>query len=253
MTNPIVRWSSIAALLILAAVSSPAQAPGPAAVVAAPTNLKILPPAGLIDVMRGFNISLGVQCTFCHVAGDFASDANPHKVTARTMIQLVRDVEPFFPAGGSPYPTGYHEVDCQTCHRGSTIPETKTVAHFIAPREVGRVNTETDLGVNMKALPPKTPVHGAFSIMEIFRDSLNVDCGFCHGGPGGNAGDLNPRKDIARNMIRMTTMLNAKFPGTGPYPEGKQEVSCYTCHRGDPHPASLSNKGYTGPTPAPAN
>ena len=254
MMDPTRRRIHIAALLFLPAAALLAQPnPGPARVVAPPKNLKILPPTDLIDVMQAFNVSLGVQCNFCHVPGDFASDANQHKETARAMIQLVRDIEPFFPFGGKNYPAGYHEVDCQTCHRGSAIPETKAPVHYIAPREVGRVNTETDLGTNMKALPPNTRVHGAFSIMEEFRDALNVDCAYCHGGTGGQAADGNPRKEITRTMIKMITMINTKFPGTGAYPEGRQEVSCYTCHRGDPHPASLGNKGYVGPVPAPAN
>ena len=100
-----------------------AKAPAP------PKNLKLIPAnVDLSDVMLGFNEALGVQCTYCHVAGDFASDANPLKETARNMITLVRRAEPFFPSTAGPFPRGYHEVDCMTCHRGKTQPETKTLA-----------------------------------------------------------------------------------------------------------------------------
>jgi hypothetical protein len=88
--------------------------------------------------------------------------------------------------------------------------------------------------------------------MEDFRDALNVDCGYCHGAPGGFAVDTNPRKDTARKMIEMLRRINANFPGTGVFPQGMQAVTCYTCHRGDPHPASLSNKRYeASPAPVP--
>src|ERR1035441_9415295 len=49
----------------------------------APTNLKILTPAEVGPAMQSFTAGLGVRCEFCHVQGDRASDANPHKVVAR--------------------------------------------------------------------------------------------------------------------------------------------------------------------------
>ena len=54
------------------------QAPvPPGGVVAPPRNLKILAADDtLIDAMQGFNEALGVQCNYCHMPGDFASDAN---------------------------------------------------------------------------------------------------------------------------------------------------------------------------------
>lgn len=241
-------------VLILLSLAAPClfaqQDKAPAAGPAPPKNLKLLPANDqLNDVMRGFNEALGVQCNYCHVAGDFASDASPHKETARSMIALVRQIDPYFPSGGSPFPRGYHEVDCMTCHRGSVKPETKAAFHFINLREAKSPPADTDPGTNLKVLPANTRVHGTFSIMEEFRDALNVDCAYCHGGSGGFAADANPRKDMSRRMIELTKSVNANFPSTGVYPEGKQAVTCYTCHRGDPHPASLSNRRYDGPIP----
>jgi photosynthetic reaction center cytochrome c subunit len=59
--------------------------------------------------------------------------------------------------------------------------------------------------------------------------------------------DSNPRKDIARKMIMLVRQINANFPGTGVFPVGDQEVTCWTCHRGDPHPVSLGNRRYPPP------
>ena len=54
-------------------------------------------------------------------------------------------------------------------------------------------------------------------------------CSYCHV-QGDFASDDNPKKNIARAMIRMATEINAKFP------DGKAHVSCYTCHRGAEEP-----------------
>src|SRR4051812_6607166 len=60
-------------------------------------NLKVLAAdVDVMDTMRGFNEALGVRCDYCHAPNDFASDANPRKETARKMIALVRQTEPFF-------------------------------------------------------------------------------------------------------------------------------------------------------------
>src|SRR5262245_49098446 len=99
---------------------------GRGAATAAPTNLKLLAPnTDIRFVMQGFAQALGVQCAYCHTPGDFASDSNPKKETARKMIAMVRQIDASFPASAEVFPEGYHEVDCITCHRGSTKPETK--------------------------------------------------------------------------------------------------------------------------------
>jgi hypothetical protein len=218
----------------------------------APKNLKVLAPdANLRQVMQNFTQALGVQCSYCHVQNDFASDQNPRKQTARKMIAMVRQIDTSFVSSQDVYPAGYHEVDCITCHRGSIKPETKAAEVFYNLAEsIGQGRAGKGLGTNLKVLPADTVVHGEGSIMHEFRDALGVDCGFCHGGNGGFAKDDNPRKDIARKMVLLVRQINANFPGTGVYPVGTQAVTCNTCHRGETHPASLSNKRYPEPAPA---
>ena len=82
-----------------------------------PKNLKLLQPAEVRPMMGAFRASLGVQCTFCHVKGDFASDENPKKETARKMIVMTRDINKNFPDGKM-------HVTCYTCHRGAEEPAT---------------------------------------------------------------------------------------------------------------------------------
>jgi hypothetical protein len=89
-----------------------------------PKNLKVLTGESgeqVIMTMRAFRTALGVQCTFCHVQGDFASDDNPKKETARMMLLMARDIN-------SKFPDGQRHVSCYTCHRGATTPATEPPA-----------------------------------------------------------------------------------------------------------------------------
>ncbi len=222
---------------------------GAAAGPPAGTNLKILAPNTDIQfVMRNFNTALGVQCTYCHVAGNFASDDNPKKDVARKMISLVRSIDHYFPGSTGQFPGGAHEVDCGTCHRGQTHPDTKAKVQFYNRNEsLGNTPPAPTPGVALKVLPPDTQVHGEGSVMEDYRDSLTVECAYCHGGGKPFEADVNPRKEIARQMILMVREINAQFPGTGVYPKGKQEVTCYTCHRAAVHPTSWNDINYGPP------
>jgi len=75
-------------------------------------------------------------------------------------------------------------------------------------------------------------------MMKAFSTGLGVQCTFCHN-PKDFGSDENPHKEIARKMIVMEREINAKFP------DGKNHVSCYTCHRGAEEPL-------TAPPPAAA-
>ena len=80
---------------------------------------------------------------------------------------------------------------------------------------------------NLKLLQPSDirPMMGAF------RTALGVQCTYCHV-QGSFDSDENPKKEIARHMITMVREINAKFP------DGKEHVTCYTCHRGATEPAT---------------
>ena len=240
-------------LLLLVSVSLLAQQPDGRAAGApqVPKNLKLLAPnTDIRFVMQSFAEALGVQCTYCHVQGDFADDANPKKEMARKMIAMVRLIDTSFPSGVGVFPAGYHEVDCITCHRGSVKPETRAPRKFYnRANSLGETPPPGGPGVSLKVLPPDTKVHGADSVMGDFRDALNVDCDYCHGGGRPREVDANPRKDIARKMILLVRQINSNFPGTGVFPVGNQMVTCYTCHRGDPHPVSMGNRRYDLPAP----
>jgi hypothetical protein len=90
---------------------------------------------------------------------------------------------------------------------------------------------------NLKVLK----VEGAqlLPLMQSYAAALGKRCDHCHMGRD-FASDENPKKDIARQMIAMAQEINAKFP------DGKEHVTCYTCHRGDVTPKTAP------PPPAPA-
>lgn len=85
-----------------------------------PTNLKVLKVttgAEVGQIMRTFTTGLGVQCVYCHVQGNFASDENPKKDLARRMITMTQQINGNFPGGKM-------VVSCYTCHRGEAEPKT---------------------------------------------------------------------------------------------------------------------------------
>ncbi len=66
-------------------------------------------------------------------------------------------------------------------------------------------------------------------IMMTYTAGLGVQCSYCHQGRD-FASDENPKKEIARNMITMTSDVNGKFT------DGNVHVTCFTCHRGSTEP-----------------
>ena len=96
-----------------------------------PKNLKILPAdVNIQQTMGAFRTALGVQCTYCHVAGDFPSDDNPKKNMARNMLRIAADINATFP-------DGKRHVTCYTCHRGEAKPKMEPPAAGAAPKPAG--------------------------------------------------------------------------------------------------------------------
>jgi len=92
---------------------------------APPTNLQVLPAdTNVRMVMQGVAAGLGVECTFCHVQGDFAADDKEEKLIARQMMRMVQTINTDFLAN-LPEHEGEEEAPmatCMMCHRGSTHP-----------------------------------------------------------------------------------------------------------------------------------
>lgn len=93
---------------------------------APPQNLQVLPAdTDVRMVMQGVAAALGVECTFCHVQGDFAADDMPTKLAARQMMRMVQAINTNYLADLPTHEAGEEvaAVSCNTCHRGSMHPD----------------------------------------------------------------------------------------------------------------------------------
>jgi hypothetical protein len=80
---------------------------------------------------------------------------------------------------------------------------------------------------NLKILQPDQ----VMTAMRSFTTGLGVKCDFCHVS-GDFASDEKRPKLTARRMLGMTSQINAaNF-------NGRERVSCYTCHHGEQEPKS---------------
>jgi hypothetical protein len=78
------------------------------------------------------------------------------------------------------------------------------------------------------------PVDEFMGTMGLFAAALSYCCKDCHTGAGTanpKWEDDPPRKNTARRMIQMVKAINQQNFN------GRQEVTCWTCHRGNPSPA----------------
>ena len=80
---------------------------------------------------------------------------------------------------------------------------------------------------NVRALKG-IPVDDFMETMGLISAALSFDCSDCHEGAGTDKVDWaadTPRKVIARTMVNMVATINKNNFG------GRQEVTCWTCHR----------------------
>jgi tetratricopeptide (TPR) repeat protein len=138
-----------------------------------PENLKVLPKdwtgKQLRPVMRGFTRALGVRCSHCHVGEegkplstyDFASDDNPKKDVARTMLKMLGTINDHL---DDIEPSGPKRVNmwCHTCHRGR--PRPMTLAEELEEKHT-QDGWEAAVGY-YRTLREKFYGHGAYDFSE---------------------------------------------------------------------------------------
>ena len=100
----------------------------------------------LVNAMRGFSFALGVRCQYCHAGGDgisfegvnFASDDKPAKRNARFMLRMVDSLNAHAFSALPQRRTPTVQLQCVTCHRGSSAPTTlaRTLAATIESKGV---------------------------------------------------------------------------------------------------------------------
>jgi hypothetical protein len=196
-----------------------------------PRNLQIL--AGvdadqLQLIMEATRLSLGVECAFCHDPSSFASDLQEEKRTARRMMEMVGELsQTTFELLESP--------SCWTCHRGNTLPQSivpETEPAPFIPTGVFRGSTgPAGTAYENLSIFADIAAEELEARMVVFARSLGVGCEFCHN-TADWASDENIRKPLTRIMVQMQRDLNSRFF------DGRDAISCWTCHRGAITPQS---------------
>jgi photosynthetic reaction center cytochrome c subunit len=209
-------------------------------------------------------------CTYCHVAGNFASDAKYTKVVARRMLQMTIAVNQTYTNH-----VGGVGVTCYTCHRGNNAPSAIWFTG-VTPGSAPGI-AETNMGKNLPAanvngssLPsdPYTPfllnndkisVNGTtalpegnkaslkntewtYALMMTYAQGLGVSCEFCHNSRAiSNWDESTPQRVTAFYAEAMLRDLNGNYmvPLTQEFPPALRgpsgdvaKIDCATCHQG---------------------
>lgn len=93
----------------------------------------------------------------------------------------------------------------------------------------GQVRTTEQQFKNIQVLNGY-PANQLVQSMHVIESSLGIDCEYCHDPKDRSKDDLEPKR-TARKMIAMVLDINKNTF------DGKQVVTCYTCHRGSTKPA----------------
>ena len=85
--------------------------------------LKGIPAGRLLRIMElGYARSLGVNCTHCHIPGEWEKDDKPTKQVARDMAAMVGAINNQHLKQIKNLKSETPVVNCTTCHRGQTKP-----------------------------------------------------------------------------------------------------------------------------------
>jgi photosynthetic reaction center cytochrome c subunit len=211
-------------------------------------------------------------CNYCHVAGNFASDAKYTKVVARRMLQMTIAINASYQDHVGPV-----GVTCYTCHRGNNNPSQVWFTGVTPGSGTGL--TETNMGKNLptadsvadgSSLPsdPFTPfllnddkirVNGTtalpsgnmqsikqtdwtYALMMHYATALGVSCEFCHNSRAFQDWSQSTPQRVtawyAEGMLRdlnrnYMVPLTATFPAALLGPSGDvAKINCATCHQG---------------------
>ena len=85
--------------------------------------LKAMPAARLLRVMEmGYAKSLGVDCTHCHVPGQWEKEDKPTKQIARDMAAMMANINKELLTKIKNLKSAEPMINCTTCHRGQIKP-----------------------------------------------------------------------------------------------------------------------------------
>ena len=85
--------------------------------------LKGMPAGRVLAVMQvGYSKSLGVDCTHCHVAGQWEKEDKPTKQITRDMSEMAKAINTKYLKEIKNLKNTNPVVNCTTCHRGQVKP-----------------------------------------------------------------------------------------------------------------------------------
>jgi photosynthetic reaction center cytochrome c subunit len=117
-------------------------------------QLKSTPADQLMPAMQVISSSLGVECSFCHVAGKAELDDKPAKKIAREMMAMVASINK-----GSF--GGRQQVSCYSCHHGVANPASVPP---VLETDAARAETGT--------APPAAPTPTADDVIQKYMTAM---------------------------------------------------------------------------------
>jgi hypothetical protein len=139
-------------------------------------------------------------------------------------------IEPGKTVPAGPLPPGASDApasETPAAAPGSSAGATSVSLPSLDPLPAGNKEERTEQKYKNIQMLKGLPAERLMKIMFAFKESLGVDCTFCHIKDQFEKDD-KPEKQTARKMIALVRDANAKI--------GAARVSCYTCHRGQQRP-----------------
>lgn len=155
--------------------------------------------------MQEWSKALGVECTHCHLDGQWDLGYLPTFDLAYRMSRMVSDLN----AGAL---KNYGGITCNTCHQGKLTPPKITQEQWERDAKRYEAAFAGDASLALQ--------------MGVFTASLGVGCSHCHDANNWGSDD-NPMKAVGRRMRGMVGAINKHFAGVK-----NPEIGCMACHQG---------------------
>ena len=156
---------------------------------------------------REYNAALGVECTHCHAADDFADRSKPTFDFAQRMARMVSGLNDGPLQGLGP-------ISCWTCHRGHTVP-----------RRLARADWESIATAHAADFAGGRP--NLDLAMAVYSASLGVECSHCH-----VAGDWKDASKSAHEMVRTMGRIFEVIPTFFDKSVRAPVTQRFMCHQG---------------------
>jgi hypothetical protein len=120
------------------------------------------------DTMWFMSTALGVTCDHCHTGQAYESDDRKAKLTARSMIQMTRELNARSFGGRV-------RVTCYTCHEGSLQPKAASALWNKTPEEAATIRKEQREKQSAPAPKQPEPLPDAEQVIARYRKAVAGD------------------------------------------------------------------------------